>query len=65
MQEGELKECTHSPRTIKLPAFIQRLAREFATNPDRHQERADGLISPRSEDKGLGHLSTMLQPEWR
>ena len=65
MQEGELKECTHSPQTTKLPSFIQRLARDFAADSDRHREHAEGLISPRSEDEGLGHLFTILQPEWR
>ena len=64
VQEGELKMCTHSPQTTKLPAFIRRLAREFAADPERHPEQAGGLISPRSEDEGLGHLFTILQPEW-
>lgn len=57
----ELKECTHSARTTRLPAFIQRLAKEYATDPDR---RLKGLVSPRSEDEGLGQLFTILQPEW-
>ena len=60
-----MRECTHSPQTTKLPAFIQRLAREFADDPDRYPEDIEGLVSPRSEDEGLGHLYTILQPEWR
>ena len=60
-----MRECTHSPQTTKLPAFIQRLAREFADDPDRHPEDVEGLVSSRSEDESLGHLYTILQAEWR
>jgi len=60
-----MKECTHSPRTTKLPAFIQRLAKEYAADPDRRPEPEGDLISPRSEeDAEFGHLFTILQPEW-
>ena len=61
LQEAALKGCTHSPQTTKLPDFIQRLASEYAANPDR---RKDDLISTRSEDEHFGHFFTILQPEW-
>ena len=61
LQEAALRECTHSPQTTKLPAFIQRLASEYAADPDR---RPDDLISLRSEDEHFGHYFNMLQPKW-
>ena len=56
MQEGEPEGVHALPSmTIKLPAFIQRLARESChLTLYRHQERADGLISPSSEDQRSG-----------
>ena len=61
LQEAALRECTHSPQTTKLPAFIQRLASKYAANTDR---RPDDLISLRSEDEHFGHYFNILQPEW-
>ena len=65
LQEEALKECTYSPCTTKLPAFIERLAQEYAADVQERPVEDDGFASPGSGDEGFGHLYTILQPEWR
>lgn len=64
-EEEALKECTYSPRTTSLPAFIERLAQEYAADVQERPVEDDGFASPGSGDEGFGHLFTILQPEWR
>ena len=48
-QEEEMAECTFSPRTIPLPAFLQRMASAHAASgaaSSRRGDATDGQLQP-------------------